>query len=103
MKNLRKWLEFYSNYQVPIKPDVKYLISRLKERGDRIIIATTRPFEKYSLMRLNTTKWLESNNIYFESLVNNGELYKEGFDIHIDDELGDILVYPKHRFIRINV
>ena len=29
-------------YQVPIKPDAKYLISRLKERGDKIIIATTR-------------------------------------------------------------
>ena len=62
MKNLRKWLKFYSKYQVPIKPDAKYLISRLKERGDKIIIATTRPFEKYSLMRKNTKKWLESNN-----------------------------------------
>ena len=29
--------------------------------------------------------------IYFESLVNKEELYKEDFDIHIDDELGDIL------------
>ena len=78
-------------YQVPIKPDAKYLISRLKERGDKIIIATTRPFENYSSMRKNTKKWLESNNIYFESLVNKEELYKEDFDIHIDDELGDIL------------
>ena len=63
MKNLRKWLEFYSKYQVPIKPDAKYLISRLKERGDKIIIATTRAFEKYSLMRKNTKRFLESNNI----------------------------------------
>ena len=78
-------------YQVPIKPDAKYLISRLKERGDKIIIATTRPFENYSFMRKNTKKWLESNNIYFESLVNKEELYKEDFDIHIDDEIGDIL------------
>jgi hypothetical protein len=78
-------------YQVLIKPDAKYLISRLKERGDKIIIATTRPFEKYSLMRKNTKKWLESNNIYFESLVKKEELYKEDFDIHIDDELGEIL------------
>ena len=78
-------------YQVPIKPDAKYLISRLKERGDKIIIATTRPFGNYSFMRKNTKKWLESNNIYFESLVNKEELYKEDFDIHIDDELGDIL------------
>ena len=78
-------------YQVPIKPDAKYLISRLKERGDKILIATTRPFDKYSLMRKRTKKWLESNNIYFESLVNKEELYKEDFDIHIDDELGDIL------------
>ena len=64
-------------YQVLIKPDAKYLISRLKERGDKIIIATTRPFEKYSLMRRNTKKWLESNNIYFESLVNKEELHKQ--------------------------
>ena len=78
-------------YQVPIKPDAKYLISTLKERGDKIIIATTRPFEHYSFMRENTKKWLESNNIYFESLVNKEELYKEDFDIHIDDEIGDIL------------
>ena len=42
-------------------------------------------------MRKNTKRCLESNNIYFESVVNKEELYKEGFDIHIDDELGDIL------------
>ena len=63
MKNLRKWLEFYSKYQFPIKTDAKYLISGLKERGDKIIIATTRAFEKYSLMRKNTKRFLDSNNI----------------------------------------
>ena len=29
--------------------------------------------------------------IYYESLVNKEELYKEDFNTHIDDELGDIL------------
>ena len=78
-------------YQVSITPDAKYLISRLKERGDMIIIASTRPFKKYSLMRKNTKRCLESNNIYFESLVNKEETYKEDLNTNIDDELGDIL------------
>ena len=42
-------------------------------------------------MRKNTKRCLESNNIYFESVVNKEELYKEDFNTHIDDELGDIL------------
>ena len=78
-------------YQVPIQPDAKYLISRLKKRGDKIIISTTRPFDRYSFMKNRTERWLESNDILFDSLINKDDLYKEDFDVHIDDELKDIL------------
>ena len=78
-------------YQVPIKPDAKYLISALKELGDKIIMATTRPFGRYPFIKKRTEEWLESNNIFFDLLISKEDLYKEDFDIHIDDELKDIL------------
>jgi len=78
-------------YQVPVNPDAQYLTSVLKKRGVRIIIATTRPFNSYPLMKGKTRAWLESNNIFFDSLIRKDDLHKEDFDIHIDDELKDIL------------
>jgi hypothetical protein len=78
-------------YQVPVNPDAQYLTSALKNRGDRIIIATTRPFNRYPFMKDKTKAWLESNNILFDSLIRKNDLYKKDFDIHVDDELKDIL------------
>jgi len=78
-------------YQVPINPDAQYLTSALKNRGDKIIIATSRPFNRYPFMRDRTISWLNSKSILFDSLIRKDDLYKEHFDIHIDDELKDIL------------
>jgi hypothetical protein len=78
-------------YQVPVNPDAQYLTSALKNRGDRIIIATSRPFSRYPFMQDKTRAWLESNSILFDSLIQKDDLFREDFDIHIDDELKDIL------------
>jgi len=78
-------------YQVPVNPDAQYLISALKNRGDRIIIATTRPFNRYPFMKNRTRAWLKTNRILFDSLISKKDLDKVNFDIHIDDELKDIL------------
>jgi hypothetical protein len=78
-------------YQVPVNPDAQYLTSALKKRGDKIIIATTRPFNRYPLMKNRTRAWLETNLILFDSLISKKDLDKVNFDIHIDDELKDIL------------
>lgn len=78
-------------YQVPVNPDALYVITALKKRGDRVIISTTRPFDSYPLMKSQTKAWLDANGILFDLLISKKELYKENFDIHIDDELKDIL------------
>ena len=78
-------------YQVPIKLEAKRLMSRLRKNGDKVIISTTRPFSDFDFMKERTEDWLDSNDIQYDYIISKCNLYKEKFDVHIDDSIQDIL------------
>jgi hypothetical protein len=78
-------------YSVQVVPEAKKLISSLKKKGKRVIIATNRPFERYRFMKSKTKMWLNANGLEYDELISKKELNGDNFDAHIDDKLSDIL------------
>ena len=77
-------------YQIKIDKNFKNFIKKIKINKGKVIIATSRPFNKYIEMKNKTIKWLKSNNINFDILISKSILYKFDYDIHIDDDLSQI-------------
>ena len=78
--------------EVPLKKDVKEILTMLKEKGHTIIFITARSDNGYSEPYLNTKKYLDNNSIPYDKIIVNakekGLICKEEYiDLFIDDNL----------------
>lgn len=48
-------------------------LRRRKEKGDYIVLLTSRPFDKYQNLYLDTFVWLENNQVPFDMLLNDSK------------------------------
>lgn len=80
-----------SDYKANLKVRKEGLnfVEYLKRKGYFIIIATSRPFERYPLMYDMTKKWLDKNNVPYDKLERKENIKKYQLDFHIDDEIDD--------------
>ena len=78
-------------YSIPVEKKTVNLMKKLKKKF-KIIIVTSRPFQKYPNMKLNTNKWLVKRKIPFDELYYKSKLiftkYPKIF-FHIDNEVND--------------
>ena len=83
-----------SEYKANLEPNKKMIkaLKKIKEKGHKIIIATSRPInsEKYPALYALTENWLKKNKIPFDVITYKDEncsfldIYKP--ELHIDDE-----------------
>ena len=78
-------------YEIKIDKYVRDFINKIKSANGIVIIATSRPFDKYKNMREKTMNWLNKNNIKFDSLIKKKDLFNIHYDLHVDDDLSQIL------------
>jgi len=60
---------------IAAKPYAKEFARILKENDYKIIILTARPFQEYKNLSKITTKWLEINNIEYDSVISGKDKY----------------------------
>jgi hypothetical protein len=75
---------------LPVNPGAVEVTRKLREKGFRIIVATSRPFADYPGLQELTRGWLEDNNISFDDLEKKGPAILDKYpqlEFHIDDEL----------------
>lgn len=92
-------------FQIKIRKDARSLIHQINQSGGTVIISTSRPFYRYVEMQNRTEKWLKENSLTFKKLISKPSLVEHDFDIHVDDELDEILSLPSNapkKFIHIN-
>lgn len=68
----------------------------LKDKGYRIIVATSRPFHSYPELEKLTFDWLVNNNILFDSLQRKNDQLLVNYPqvaFHVDDELDHVIFY----------
>jgi hypothetical protein len=75
-------------YMSPIQSEILSLNNVLCELDFKIVVNSSRPFDKYPTMLERTSEWLTKNNFSFESLGSKSaqNLYLQNVNIHIDDE-----------------
>lgn len=78
--------------EMPLKPDVKEILTKLKEEGNTIIFITARGNKGYSDPYLITKKYLDDNSIPYDKIIINAYekgtvCKKEKIDLFIDDNL----------------
>lgn len=80
---------------LPVNPQAVTLINNLKSKGYKIIVATSRPFDKYPNLRDITFNWLKSNNFEFDVLESKNQTLIDKYNpvFHIDDELAHVMFY----------
>lgn len=74
---------------LPVNPLAPAFTKFLKEKGYKIIIATSRPFDSYEGLRKLTLEWLTNNGIIFDFLEKKNETLLSNYNplFHVDDEL----------------
>ena len=86
-------------YSLPVEKKLIVLMKELKKKF-KIIILTSRPFNQYPKMKLNTYNWLVKKKISFNELYYKDELifkiYPKIF-FHVDNELKECKIFVKKR------
>lgn len=77
---------------LPVNPIAPAFTKLLKEKGYKIIIATSRPFDSYEGLRKLTFDWLVNNEITFDFLEKKNETLLSNYGplFHVDDELDHV-------------
>jgi hypothetical protein len=86
---------------IPVNPEAPAFIKKLKQKGYKIIIATSRPFHLYPDLKNLTREWLQKNDILFDALeIKSEQLLTTypGVEFHVDDELAH-----SHFFLEKNI
>ena len=86
-------------YSLPVEKKLVILMKKLKKKF-KIIIVTSRPFNKYSNMKLSTYKWLVKKKIPFNGLYFKDEFIFEKYPkifFHVDNELKDCKIFLKKK------
>ena len=84
-------------YEIKIDKDVVDFINKIKNTNGKVIIATSRPFDKYENMKEKTMNWLNKNYIKFDLLIKKKDLLSFHYDLHVDDDLSQILQLRKNK------
>ena len=93
---IKRELEVIPNYEV---------LNVWKNLGIKIVLLTSRPYERYSRIYKDTIHWLYKNNICFDFIVWNenkaeyaiNKIGKKNILFAVDDEKGNITSYEQHK------
>ena len=93
--------KYFSNKDILVINDTKVIPARIfgnrKNTNGKVIIATSRPFDRYTNMKEKTLNWLNKNDIKFDLLIKKKDLLSFHYDLHVDDDLSQILQLRKKK------
>lgn len=90
LKDKYRKSDFKANLKIRV--EAVDILKYLKSKGYFILVVTTRPFEDYLSLAVMTKKWLDKNNVPYDTVIKKSiDSFKKYpcLDFHIEDEIED--------------
>lgn len=81
-----------SKVNIPTMDFAKEFLSKLKDNGYMIVILTSRPYKKYFRIFSDTLKWLQKNELLYDSII-----FDENKNMRILQEIPNLLFMVEDR------